>query len=105
MVDRFSGYNQVAVEKEDQRKTAFNTPWGTYMYARIPFGLMNVGATFQRAMDIAFVGYKFVVIYLDDVTVFSGSNDEHLKHLQKTFKSAEKFGLSLNLKKSLFSLE
>ena len=55
------------------------------MYARMSFGLMNVGATFQKAMDIAFVGDKFVVIYLDDVTIFSGSDDEHLEHLQKYF--------------------
>ena len=70
MVDGFLGYNQVAVEKQDQNKTAFTTPWGTFMYARMPFGLMNAGATFQRAMDIEFVGGKFVVIYLDDVTIF-----------------------------------
>ena len=48
------------------------------MYARMPFGLMNVGATFRRAMDIAFVGDEFVVVYLDDVTIFSKSDEEHL---------------------------
>ena len=74
------------MEKEGQRKTTFTMPWGTFMYARIPFGLMNAYATFQRAMDIAFIGDRFVVIYLDDVTVFSGSDDEHLEHLQKTFQ-------------------
>lgn len=46
MLDRFSGYDQVSVDKEDQKKTAFTTPWGTFMYARMPFGLMNIGATF-----------------------------------------------------------
>ena len=56
MMDGFSGYNQVAVLPEDQKKTTFTTPWGTFMYARMPFGLINAGATFQRAMDIAFVG-------------------------------------------------
>ena len=52
-------------------KTTFTTPWGTFMYDKMPFGLMNAGATFQRAMDIAFVAErdKFVVIYLDDITV------------------------------------
>jgi hypothetical protein len=51
------------------------------MYDKMPFGLMNVGDTFQRAMDIAFIGEKdkFMVIYLDDIIVFSKSNDEHLK--------------------------
>ena len=80
-------------------------PWGTFMYARIKFGLMNEGATFQKAMDIAFVGDRFVVIYVDDVTIFSGSDDEHLEHLQKTFQKCRKFGLPLNPQKSLFSLE
>lgn len=105
MVDGFSGYNQVAIEKEDQKKTTFTTPWGTFMYARMPFSLMNTGANFQREMDVAFVGGKFVVIYLDDVTIFSGSDDEHLEHLQKAFLKCRKFGLSLNPKKYFFSLE
>ena len=56
LMDGFSGYNQVAILPEDQKKTVFTTPWGTSMYARMPFGLINVGATFQRAMDIAFFG-------------------------------------------------
>ena len=89
MVDGFFGYNQVIVEKEDQKKINFTTPWGTFMYARMPFGIMNVGATFQRSMDIAFIGDRFVFIYLDDVTVFSGSDDEHLEHLQKKIQSVE----------------
>ena len=59
---------------------------------------MNASETFQRVMDIAFVGDKCVVIYLDDVTIFSGSDDEHLEHLQKSFKKCRKFGLSLNPK-------
>ena len=55
------------------------------MYDKIHFGLMNVDATFQRAMDIAFVGEKekFVVIYLDDITIVSKYDDEQLKHLKK----------------------
>ena len=77
------------------------------MYDKMPFGLMNTGATFQRAMDIAFVGEKdkFVVIYLDDITVFSQSNDEHLKHLKENFLKCRKFGLSLNPKKSHFAVQ
>ena len=72
MINGFFGYNQISVMPEDREKTAFTTPWGTFMYAKIPFGLMNAGATFQRAMDIAFIREKdqFVVIYLDDITVF-----------------------------------
>ena len=64
MLDGFSGYNQVVVHPEHQDKTAFTTPWGTFKYAKIPFGLMNAGATFQRALDIAFAEEKdkFLVI-------------------------------------------
>ena len=65
MVDGISGYNQVAVEKEDQKKISSTTPWGTFMYTRMPFGLINADATFQRAMDIAFIGDRFVVIYVE----------------------------------------
>ena len=62
------------VHPNDQEKTTFTTPWGAFMYAKMPFGLMNVGATFQRAMYIAFADEKdkSVVIYLDDITIFSG---------------------------------
>ena len=69
---------------DDREKTAFTTPWDTFMYDKMPFGLMNVGATFHRAMDIAFVGEKekFVVIYLDDIIVFLQYDEEHLKNLK-----------------------
>jgi hypothetical protein len=107
MIDGFSGYNQISVLPEDREKTTFTTPWGTFMYAKMPFGLMNAGATFQRAMDIAFIGEKdkFVVIYLDDITVFSRSDEEHCCHLRKVFLKCRRFGLSLNPKKSLFSMK
>jgi hypothetical protein len=77
------------------------------MYVKIPFGLMNAGATFQRAMDIDFVEELgiFIVIYLDDVTVYSQSDEEHLRHLRRVFKKCRKFGISLNPKKILFGLE
>ena len=107
MMDGFSGYNQVAVFPEDQKKTAFTTPWGTFMYARMPFGLINAGATFQREMDIAFVGEqdKFLVVYLDDITVFSKNDDEHIEHLRRTFEKCRRYGLSLNPQKYLFALD
>ena len=72
LLDGFLGYNQVLVSKADQLKTTFRTPWGTYAYRKMPFGLINAGATFQREMDIAFRGMigKFVVIYLDDLLSF-----------------------------------
>jgi hypothetical protein len=107
MIDGFSRCNQVSVLPEDREKTTFTTPWGTFMYAKMPFGLMNAGVTFQRAMDIAFVGEKdkFVVIYLDDITMFSQYDKEHYDHLKRVFLKCRRFGLSLNPKKSLFSMK
>ncbi|CAF4397216.1 unnamed protein product, partial [Adineta steineri] len=58
MIDGFSGYNQIVVSEADREKTTFTTPWGTFMYEKMPFGLMNAGTTFQRAMDIAFTGER-----------------------------------------------
>lgn len=77
------------------------------MYLKMPFGLMNAGTTFQRAMDIAFEKeiFEFLVIYLDYITVFSKSNNEHLDHLRRVFIKCRKFGISLNPKKSHFGLE
>jgi hypothetical protein len=107
MIDGFSGYNQILVLPEDREKTSFTIPWGTFMYAKMPFGLMNARATFQRAMDIVFIGEKekIVVIYLDDITVFSRSNKEHCHHLKKVFLKSRRFGLSLNPKKYLFVMK
>jgi hypothetical protein len=103
--DGFSGYNQISVHPDDQEQTAFTTLWGTFMYAKMLFGLMNARATFQRDMDIAFMGEKdkFVLIYLDDITVYSSSHEEHLKHLKRVFLKCKQFGISLNPKKSQFA--
>ena len=107
ILDGFSGYNQIAVHPDDQEKTAFTTPWGTFMYAKMPFGLMNAGATFQRAMDIAVIEQKdkILVIYLDDITLFSKSYEEHVAHLMRVFKKCRRFGISLNPKKSNFAMK
>jgi hypothetical protein len=107
MLDGFSGYNQIMVHPDDREKTAFTTPWGTFMYAKMSFGLMNVGATFQREMDIVFADEKdkFIVIYLDDITVYSASDKQHLEHLKRVFQKCRKFGISLNPKKSHFAVE
>ena len=55
MIDGFSGYIQLAFHDVDKEKSTFTTPWGTFMYDKMPFGLMNARATFQRAMDISFI--------------------------------------------------
>ena len=77
------------------------------MYVKMPFGLLNAGATLQRAMDVAFAKeiHGFLVIYLDDITVFSKFDNQHLDHLKKVFIKCRKYGISLNPKKSLFGLE
>jgi hypothetical protein len=107
MIDGFFGYNHIAVNKHDKEKTSFTNPWGTFMYEKMPFGLMNAGATFQLAMDIAFVTERddFVIIYLDDLTVFSKYDEDHLIHLKQTLEKCRKFGLSLNPKKSHFTMQ
>ena len=104
-LDGFSGYNQVLVHLDDQLKTTFRTKWGT-AYRKMPFGLINAGATFQRAMDIAFKGLvnKSVVIYLDDITVYSKKRSDHLKDLKQIFQRCLRYGISLNPKKSFFAL-
>lgn len=71
------------------------------------FGLKNAGADFQREMDIDFTKeiHDFLVIYLNDLTPFSKSDQEHLKHLRQVFLTCRKYGICLNPKKSLFGLE
>ena len=73
----------------------------------MPFRLINVAATFQQAMDIAFRGLinKFVVVYLDDITVYSKIRKEHIPHLKAIFERCRRYGISLNPKKSIFSME
>jgi hypothetical protein len=73
----------------------------------MPFGLINAGETFQRAMDVAFMGLinKFVVVYLDDVTVYSKNRADHIAHLTQIFERCRKYGISLNPKKTIFRVE
>jgi hypothetical protein len=94
LLDSFLGYNQVLFHPDDQEKTTFTTPWGTFMYVKIPFGLMNVGATFQREMNIDFMDDlgRFIVIYLDDVTVYSKYDEKHLQDLRRVFEKCRNLG-------------
>ena len=88
VLDGFYGYNQVLVKKEDRHKTTFTSPWGMFEYLRMPFGLLNARATFQRAMDYAFnelIG-KIIEIYQDDLIVFSKERSDHIGHLRKAFE-------------------
>ena len=107
MMDGFSGYNQVLINKEDRHKTTFTTPWGTFEYLRMPFGLLNAIATFQRAMDYAFkelIG-KIIEIYQDDLTVFSKERSSHISHLKQVFERCRRYGISLNPTKSVLGID
>ena len=71
-MDGFSGYNQIQIKPEDQHKTTLIFPWGTFSYKKIPFGLKNAGATFQRAMNFSFHDIKSTVEpYLDGLLAHS----------------------------------
>jgi hypothetical protein len=73
----------------------------------MPFGLINAMETFQRAMDIEFQGLinKCVVVYLDDVTMYSKNREDHIQHLTHIFERCRKYGISLNPKKTIFGVE
>jgi hypothetical protein len=107
MLDGFSRYNQVLLKREDQLKTTFTTPWGTFMYLRMPFGLMNAGSTFQREMDFSFrdLIQKIIEIYPDDLTVMSKERKDHISHLKIVFERCRKYGISLNPKKFVFGID
>jgi len=84
-IDLKSAYNQVLIEPEDVPKTAFSTRYGHFEYLVMPFGLTNAPATFQSLMNNIFGPYleKFVLVYLDDILIFSSSAAEHELHVRK----------------------
>ena len=100
----FSGYWEVEIDEKDKHKTAFVCEYGQCEYNRMPFGLTNAPATFQRLMDklLKPVLYKIVLVYLDDIIVFSRNIEEHLEHLEKVFKLLAGAGLKLKTKKCEF---
>lgn len=83
ILDCNTGYGQIPIAPEDKHLTAFTCRKGTWQCVRLPFGVFNAPATFQRAMDIILAGVKWqtCLVYLDDVIVFSCSCGEHLAHL------------------------
>ena len=89
-MDGFSGYNQIKMAPEDMQKTTFITLWGTLCYKVISFGLKNVGATYQRAMVALFHDMmdKEIEVYMDDMIMKSGTEEEHLVNLQKLFETS-----------------
>ena len=103
-LDANNGYWQIPVAKEDRDKTTFTCHAGTYRFLRMPFGLCNAPATFQRAMDILLAGirWKSCLVYLDDIIIFSKEVDEHIKHVEQVLEKLQSAGVSLKLKKCKF---
>ena len=103
-LDALWGYWQVPIAEEDRDKTTFTTHLGTYRFKRMPFGLRNAPATFQRALDIVLSGVRWrtCLVYLDDVVVFSKTETDHLDHLDEVLTLLEEAGIKLKLKKCFF---
>ena len=86
-MESFFRYNQIEIKPEDQHKTAFICPWGTFAYQKMPFGLKNAGPTFQRAMTLIFHDLKMIIeVYLDDLDAHSRLRVRHPYHLRLVFK-------------------
>ncbi|GFW12575.1 retrovirus-related Pol polyprotein from transposon 17.6 [Trichonephila clavipes] len=97
-IDLKSGYHQVKANPADRDKTAFVCPFGTYRFKRMPFGLKNAPATFQRLMDIFRRGLP-VLAYLDDFIIMSPTFEQHLADLEAVFKRLMDFKLRANREK------
>ena len=97
-LDGYSRYNQIPVAPEDQEKTTFTCLYGTFAYRRMPFGLCNAPATFQRCMMFIFsdMAEDFIEIFMDDFFVFGFSFDHCLTNLNKILQRCEKTNLLLN---------
>jgi hypothetical protein len=102
-MDGFSGYNQIQIHPADQYKTAFTTPWGTFSYHLMPFGLKNAGATFQRAMTYIFHDLANIILaYLDYLTARSKKRTQHLDDLRIIFQRCCQYNIHLNPLKCVF---
>jgi hypothetical protein len=106
-IDAYSGYYQVKVKESDIEKTAFGCRSGAYEFVRMPFGLVNGPATFQRIMDEVFRAerWKFVMVYMDDIIIFSKNKEDHAEHLKIVFNRLRKYNVALNKSKCKFCQE
>lgn len=103
-MDLASGYNQVPVSEGDRAKTAFCTPFGLFEWNRMPFGLCNAPSTFQRLMQRMFGDQQChsVLLYLDDIVVFSSTVAQHLQRLEMVLTRLQAEGLKAKLAKCAF---
>ena len=102
-LDLASGYWQVELAPDAREKSAFSTHRGLFEFTRMPFGLCNAPATFQRLMQVILTGLegKSCFVYLDDILVVSSTFEDHLHHLAELFERLRQAGLRLKPKKCL----
>ena len=103
-LDGYSGYNQISIAPEDQEKTTFTCPYGTFAFRRMPFGLCNAPATFQRCMMSMFsdLTEEVMEIFMDDFTVYGSSFEHYLKNLGTVLQRCHDKNLALNWEKFHF---
>jgi len=106
-LDAFSGYNQINMHPKDECKTAFMTGLSCYCKTVMPFGLKNVGSTYQRLMDkvLAPMIWQNVQAYVDNMVVTSQVKDQHVVDLEELFTTIAKYKLNLNPKTCVFGVE
>ena len=103
-MDGYSRYNQIAIDPRDQKKTTFTCPFGTLSYRRMPFGLCNAPATFQRCMNAIFHDMieKNMEVFMDDFSVFGRSFVDCLTNLDLVLTRCRDKNLVLNWEKCHF---